>query len=93
MGLSLIVYAKLNCTAIDKKGKEIKSYLIEHLDCWNFTSNKVEEILNSENKIDKYKEILQYDCDHYDHDFDYYIKKLNYFIEEYKDWEIIFEAI
>lgn len=94
MGLDLRIYAKLDCTAIDNAGNEIKSALIEELySTWNFNSAQTQKIIDAENKIEQYRELLKAECENYDCNFDHYIKGFNNFVEKYKNWNIIFEGI
>lgn len=94
MGLDLRVYATLQATAIDNAGNQIKSVLIEEFyDCWNFNSEETQKIIDSENKIEQYRESLRFECDLYDFDFDISLIRFNSFIEQYKNWNIVFEGI
>ena len=94
MGLDLRVYATLPATAIDNAGNEIKSVLIEEFDdCFNFISKHVQEILDSNNKNEKYKELINVESNIYDSDFSDFITYFEKWIEKYKNWNIIFEGI
>ncbi len=94
MGLDLRVYATLYCTAIDNAGNEIKTALIEEFGyCWNFQSKEVEKIIDSENKINQYKESLKLECEIYGSSYKRESIDFENWIEKYTNWNIVFEGI